>query len=475
MKNRLFYKIITAYVFSVLICFIMVSSLNSHLNYRHFINQEQKALYREATYIADNYVSAYYYKLTPDDAITESLNAISVYIESDIMFISADGHVNIDTGQKGITLIKNFDLTKYGSRQYATDTFFGVFADDHLSVYYPIVYNYYVRGYVVISKPLSLIRSNADSAFSYNYLTLSVCCLLSALILIYVNYYVSRPVNKMIDAIDSYGKGNFFEKINLHRNDEIGRLAASLDYMVAEFSSINEYQKNFITNVSHDFRSPLTSIKGYAEAMLDKTIPPEMQDKYLKIVISEADRLTTLTNNIITMNLVSDRGMILDVSSFDIVDTIKSTIETFQGTCEKKKIRFRLIFSDKVLNVTADKTKIEQVIYNLIDNAVKFSRSDSSIIVSANEKGDKVMISVKDFGIGIPKDSIPKIWDRFYKSDLSRGKDKKGSGLGLSIVKEIIVAHDEYIDVISTEGVGTEFIFALPKDKENRTPFPGLS
>ena len=159
----------------------------------------------------------------------------------------------------------------------------------------------------------------------------------------------------------------------------------------------------------------------------------------------------------------------------DIIAIIKQTIETFQGTCEKKKIKFKLIFSDSELFINADQSKIQQVIYNLIDNAIKFSNNDSSIIVSVSEKGDKALISVKDFGIGIPKDSIPKIWERFYKSDLSRGKDKKGTGLGLSIVKEVITAHNEYIDVVSTEGVGTEFTFALPKAKESRETFLGLN
>jgi signal transduction histidine kinase len=116
--------------------------------------------------------------------------------------------------------------------------------------------------------------------------------------------------------------------------------------------------------------------------------------------------------------------------------------------------------------VDADMGKIQQVLYNLIDNAIKFSHSNSKIKVSTEEKGDKVFVSVKDYGIGIPKDSIKKVWDRFYKTDASRGKDKRGAGLGLSITKEIIQAHNENINVISTEGVGTEFVFSLAKTIE---------
>ena len=130
--------------------------------------------------------------------------------------------------------------------------------------------------------------------------------------------------------------------------------------------------------------------------------------------------------------------------------------------CIRDSIRFDLTFSDNIQMVYADMGKIQQVLYNLIDNAIKFSHDDSVIYIQASSKYEKIFVSVKDTGIGIPRDSIKKIWDRFYKTDLSRGKDKRGTGLGLSIVKEIIQAHGENIDVISTEGVGTEFIFSLP-------------
>ena len=197
--------------------------------------------------------------------------------------------------------------------------------------------------------------------------------------------------------------------------------------------------------------------------MLDGTIPVEMQDKYLNIILFETERLTKLTQGILDLNQFGrHRGMILDLADFDINRMIKTTILTFEGTCEKKGLTFDLVLTGQELFVNADMSKIQQVLYNLIDNATKFSHHNSSIKIETNIKNEKVFISVKDSGIGIPADSIKKIWDRFYKTDLSRGKDKKGTGLGLAIVKEIIQAHNEHINVISTEGVGTEFIFTLP-------------
>ena len=138
------------------------------------------------------------------------------------------------------------------------------------------------------------------------------------------------------------------------------------------------------------------------------------------------------------------------------------TAASLEGTCQQKHIAIELVLTGSSLHVQADMGKIQQVLYNLLDNAIKFSHNDSVIKIETTEKHSKVFISVKDSGIGIPKDSLKLIWDRFYKTDLSRGKDKKGTGLGLSITKEIIQAHKENINVISTEGVGTEFIFSLP-------------
>ncbi len=181
----------------------------------------------------------------------------------------------------------------------------------------------------------------------------------------------------------------------------------------------------------------------------------------------ETERLTKLTKSILELNKYGAHGKtILDVTNFDINEIIKSTVRTFEGTCKEKRISFELILTGEQLIVSGDMTKIQQVVYNLIDNAIKFSHHDSFISVETTLKNDKVFVSVKDHGIGIPKDSIGKIWERFYKTDLSRGKDKKGTGLGLAIVKEIIQAHGENINVISTEGVGTEFIFTLSIPKE---------
>ena len=294
------------------------------------------------------------------------------------------------------------------------------------------------------------------------YIMLIILFLLSMIILIFFTEMVYIPLKTITKATEQYASGNMHYEFNVDSEDEMGYLAATISYMAGEIARSEDDQKKFVANVSHDFRSPLTSMHGYLEAMVDGTIPPENHEKYLKIVLNETDRLTKLTNSLLTLNNLNTSGMLLDIQDFDINAVIRNVTATFGGTCMEKGITFDLILTGETLYVSADRGKIEQVLYNLCDNAVKFSHHDSSITIETTEKHNKVFVSVKDSGIGIPKDDIKNIWDRFYKSDLSRGKDKKGTGLGLSITKEIIRAHNEHINVISTEGVGTEFIFSLP-------------
>jgi signal transduction histidine kinase len=205
---------------------------------------------------------------------------------------------------------------------------------------------------------------------------------------------------------------------------------------------------------------------GYAQAIKDGTIPYEMQNKYLDIILFESERLTKLTSNLLSLNNIKHNGAILHITSFDMNNVIKTTAATFEGACMKKKILIQLLFEEPHAIVCADMDKIQQVIYNLLDNAIKFSPNNATIQIGTEEKNDKLFVSVKDHGVGIPAGSLHKIWERFYKTDSSRGKDKKGTGLGLSIVKEIINAHGENITVASTIDVGTEFIFTLPMSEK---------
>lgn len=471
MKRTLYLKFLLGYLIFGLLGFIFVSTITNHGLQKQVQASEARALYTECTEIASNYADNYYNGSMELTDLHSHLETISHYMNTRIEVVDVSGRIIIDSGTStpigNDTVIQGFNISDFGSKYYIVNHFYDTFSEDHLTVFAPITPNYRVRGYVLIHKPIADIYADSYDLLNVVYISLLFIFLLAFVILLLFSLLIYRPIRKITSIADAYIDGDFSQKIDIHTQDELGHLAAAFDYMANELNTLEDDQRKFVSNVSHDFRSPLTSIKGYIEAILDGTIPYEMQDKYLNIILFETERLNKLTSSLLELNKFGSHGKtILYMKSFDINYIIRMTALTFEGICSEKHMSIELILSGQNLYVTADMAKIQQVIYNLTDNAIKFSHPDSSITIETTEKNDKVFVSVKDSGIGIPNDSLKKIWERFYKTDTSRGKDKRGTGLGLSIVKEIIQAHDENINVISTEGVGTEFIFTLSLSKE---------
>lgn len=346
----------------------------------------------------------------------------------------------------------------------------------YIFIFFGSFYVTHTIGFAVIQKKVTaeilknpaLNPSHAPSRIAY-YLTLldSTVFFMAAVLAVafFIIYALNIiPMKKLCNAAKQFSINQTNPPIHIYTRDEFQEMADALNIIGKDLNNFDEYQRAFISNISHDFRSPLTSIRGYAQAMLDGTIPYEAQEKYLNIILSETERLTNLTSNLLELNSFNRESVLLDMKNFDIHQTILKTVNTLEGTAARKGITFILDFNvNKELTVNADEGKIHQVLYNLIDNAVKFSHQNSEVRIETRKKGDRIFVSVKDSGIGIPKESMSKIFDRFYKTDISRGKDKKGTGLGLSISKEIIHSHKQTINVVSTVGVGTEFVFTLKK------------
>lgn len=466
MRKTLYLKFLLAYFIFGFFGFIVVATFVDSMTMEQLQREKAELLYREATLIANTYASDLYNNQTSLDTVKKQLDALDTYLSASLWIINPSGRMILSSrapvNVERETVISGFDPTVTAGSHYTIGNFWDSFTEEQLSVFAPITSGYKVRGYVVIHYPMSNIETSCNNLLNISYLMLIILFLLSLIILFFFTEMVYLPLRKITEATEQYANGNMHYEFQVESEDEMGYLAASLNYMASEIARAEDDQKKFVANVSHDFRSPLTSIKGYLEAMLDGTIPPELHEKYLKIVVNESDRLIKLTNSLLTLNNLNTKGMLLDISMFDINRTIRNTAASFEGTCKEKMIAIELILTGDELYVNADVGKIQQVLYNLLDNAIKFSHQNSVIKIETTERHNKIFISVKDSGIGIPKDDLKFIWDRFYKSDLSRGKDKKGTGLGLSITKEIINAHGEHINVISTEGEGSEFIFTLP-------------
>ncbi len=476
MRLSLNVKFILLYLVFALLSFLGISTIASDLMMQNAVEQKAEAFYREGLYMAEQYVGDYFE--SPEDRQTLStvksyLEALDVYLDARIWLISTNGELVLDSESQETSadtiVIEDFNSVLPGGRYYTTGDFFGMFSEETLSTLIPVTHNYHVRGYIAIHTPMSVITQEKEGYLFSFYVALIFLMIVGFLFAVANWFIVYRPLRKLRKAAGEYAAGNFNYPIAMDRDDELGFLSRTMDFMAAALRDSDEDQRKMISNISHDFRSPLTSIKGYIEAMLDGTIPPELQEKYLNIVLLETERLTKLTSGLLSLNSMDTKQNRLDRTNFDINAVIKNTAASFEGTCTAKHISIDLLFSDWHSYVYADEGKIQQVMYNLIDNAIKFSHPDSTITIETTAKYEKIFVSVRDTGIGIPRDSLKKIWERFYKTDLSRGKDKKGTGLGLSIVKEIIQLHGENINVVSTEGVGTEFIFSLSRMKEEET------
>lgn len=469
MRSTLYLKFILLYIILGFLSLFTVSALSSPLVTDYLEKNTAGTLYQSASLMSTDYLSQYFSEETSITDVYTQLKGMSSYLESTIWFVEKDGSMIASAHTQDVTSvpssIEDFNPVEAGGKQYMTGTYHNYFNEEMITVIAPVTQQFVTKGYLLVHRPYRTVNE-WKNFFTHRLLIMVLCVYLFSFIILFgIHFFIYRPLRKITDAAKQYASGNLDVVIPVNSQDEMGYLSASLNYMSAQLKDMEDYQKKFVANVSHDFRSPLTSIKGYVEAMADGTIPVEMQDKYLKIILFETERLTDLTKDLLTLNEFDTKHLLLDRTEFDVQQLIRDTAASFEGTCTSKHITIDLLFASRTLTVWADCRKIQQVLYNLLDNAIKFSEFDSSITIETTERGDKAFISVKDNGIGIPRQSLNKIWERFYKTDLSRGKDKKGTGLGLSIVKEIIQAHNENINVISTEGVGTEFIFSLPKTK----------
>ena len=466
MKSMLHLKFIALYIIFGFLCLFTTATLTTQLVEDRLMEDTSQTLYREATLIASDYLPSYFSDGSSIDAVQAQLAAMRLYLDASLWFVDSTGTMITSSNIENTSApkaIEEFNPAEIGGNQYISGTYHGYFDEDVITVMAPVTEGFFTKGYLLIHSPAENIDLRCRAVMLPVYISLGVIYLLSFIFLLGVHFIVYRPVKKISEAARQYALGNLDYEIPVTAHDEVGYLSASLNYMAAQLKDMDDYQKKIVANVSHDFRSPLTSIKGYVEAMADGTIPPEIYGKYLNIILFETERLTDLTSDLLTLNEFDTKELLLSKAEFDIQEVIKNTAASFEAVCTPKHISIELLLMPGIIRVYADRRKIQQVLYNLIDNAIKFSENDSSVTVEVTLKNEKAFISVKDHGIGIPKKDLNKIWERFYKSDLSRGKDKKGTGLGLSIVKEVIQAHNEHINVISTEGVGTEFIFSLSR------------
>ncbi len=272
---------------------------------------------------------------------------------------------------------------------------------------------------------------------------------------------ITRPIKRISIAARQFAHGDFAVRVPVKSNDEIGELSQSFNSMADTIEKSEELRRSFVANVSHELRSPMTSIGGYVDGILDGTIPQENEKKYLEIISSEVKRLSRLVSRMLDITRLQAEDFSHSAVKYDFCEQVRRVIIGFEPKIAEKNININVFFSQERIDLFANEDAIFQVVYNLLENAMKFSNDSSDINIDVTTGGGRLIFSIKNFGKDIPAEELPYIFDRFHKADKSRGRDKVGLGLGLYIVKTIINQHNGDVGASSEDGV-TVFYFSLP-------------
>lgn len=276
-------------------------------------------------------------------------------------------------------------------------------------------------------------------------------------------YKTVKPIEQMVKATQAFSVGNFSSRINVKSKDEIGTLAISFNSMADSLESSENVRRNFISNVSHELKTPMTTISGFVDGILDGTIPPDKEIHYLKIVSDETKRLSKLISTMLNVSCIDNGNVKLIKKPFDISKVVLNVLRSFEKNISDKSINMQCNDISPNLFVNADIDMIYQVIYNLVENAVKFTDENGYITASLTSYNEKIIFKLRNSCSGISSDDLPKIFDRFYKGDKSRSKNKNSMGLGLYLVKTITRLHNGEVFVSSSQGKYCEFTFELPQ------------
>lgn len=316
------------------------------------------------------------------------------------------------------------------------------------------------------------VNSSIRSALS-SVATFSAVAILAAIPLVTILVRgITHPISNITEVVKEFTRGNFSRRVKTKGRDELSNLGASFNTMADELNTLEEARRSFVANVSHELRSPLTSMRGFLEAMADGTIPPEDHGEYIGIVLDENRRMTVMVNDLLDLARIESGQYKITMSVFDVGELIRRTVLTFEARIRAKGLSVGFSVPEDAVFVEADETRITQVLHNLVDNAVKYTPDGGELGVACRAERHTVRISVTNSGPGIPKEDLPHVFDRFYKAEKAHTPSgSSGTGLGLSIAKLIIDQHEQELTADSTEG-RTEFAFTLkraakPASKKN--------
>ena len=469
-RKGIFPKILFSTLTAVLIFAVITTSLISILLKKYMLSSEENKLMQYAQQISSLTVF-----LLENDSKTayglyqRSLDTYAHQLNSAIFVTDATGRVMLSaTGSKlgvGDQLESRLvEEAMKGNAKRQWGTLDGNFSEKRLNIALPLLVHGQIGGTLVLSSPMPQIKLLMMDVFRILFLSLLFSLAASMAVAFFISKRISRPIQRAREAAEAFAQGKFDMRITEYpEDDEVGELAVAFNEMACSLNELELNRRAFVANVSHELRSPLTTLSGFVEGILDGTVPPEKQPEYLHIVLEEAKRLIRLVNDLLYMERSDKEELHYDV--FDINELIRLALIGFEGRITEKKIEVNAEFARETEVVKANRDDILRVVTNLLDNAVKFTPENGRIFLAVREDPSRVSVQVGNSGEPVPKEVLRHMFDRFYKADLSRGINKNGTGLGLHIVKTILARHGQTIRVSSDGERGTVFTFTLDRQK----------
>ena len=320
-------------------------------------------------------------------------------------------------------------------------------------------------GAVFIHKKLELINTGFLPLFRELWLAAVIACALGLVLTAYTAMRITRPLTELSNAAKRLAQGDMSVRVRVYADDEIGEVSRAFNSMVDALQNMEEQRKGFVANVSHELRSPITSIAGYLQGMLDGTIPQQEHQKYMQVVYDETQRLTRLIRDLLDLSRIESGNVPMNPVDFNLNELMRRVLIKYEGRLDEKNMEVEAEFADEPCMVHADMDRIEQVVSNLVDNAIKFCGQYGKLTLETRWEGEECVVTVADDGAGIDEKDLPHVFDRFYTVDKAHTAGK-GTGLGLPIVKQILLQHSHDITVESVSGEGTRFTFRLDRAKE---------
>ena len=469
MKRSLFARFFSLCSVIILSSIILLGIMLVTLSARYFREENLDTLQENAQHAA-NLVSYNYTgnagMYINSRTIRESFNILSAASKADVFFVDSSGQTAVCIDGEGCrhrTYIveKNIMEKALGGGYRGISGLGGIYTDPMYVVGVPVTTPLGTIGVVFAGSSASGMQSFLKDVFLIFALGAILVIALSFIVTYFTTDAMVRPLKAMVSATNSFAHGDFSVRVPVEGDEEIEQLAMAFNNMATSLATTETARRSFVANVSHELKTPMTTIGGFIDGILDGTIPQDRYFHYLRIVSEEVKRLSRMVVSMLNISRIEAGEMKLEPQSVDVSKIILDTVLGFEQQIDAKNIEI-IGLDNEHRTVEADPDMVHQIAYNLIENAVKFTPEGGSITIYYHNDGKSLITGIRNSGEGISKGEIPMLFDRFYKSDRSRSIDTKGVGLGLHIVKSLIHLQGGSISVRSAEGEYTEFAFSLP-------------